>query len=70
MASISSLCPTNGCLALPDLAACGLVHREVEMTVGHSFRFRDGLSILQAEDVESAQAVLDAEREYLINDCA
>ena len=36
--------------------------------VGHSFRFREGLSELQAEDAESAQAVLDAEREFLIND--
>ncbi len=40
----------------------------VEMAVGHAFRFRDGLSALQAEDAESAQAVLDAEREFLIND--
>lgn len=38
------------------------------MAVGHAFRFRDGLSVLQAEDAESAQAVLDAEREFLIND--
>ena len=42
--------------------------QKVEMAVGHSFRFRDGLSVLQAEDAESAQAVLDAEREFLIND--
>lgn len=40
----------------------------VEMAVGHAFRFRDGLSALQAEDAESTQAVLDAEREFLIND--
>ena len=42
--------------------------QNVEMAVGHSFRFRDALSVLQAEDAESAQAVLDAEREFLIND--
>ena len=45
-----------------------ILMQEVEMTVGHSFRFREGLSMLQAEDVESAQDVLDAEREFLIND--
>ena len=42
--------------------------QEVSMAVGHSFRFRQGLSALQAEDSESAQAKLDAEREWAVND--